>query len=202
MNSELRPSLARGSIAPAPRRRPCDRCGAALQAAILFATVDRRQRDHQDSEADREPGRRTGPERRRRVDRRPPGGVEAERPPVPRRQAPSSACSRRSARGSRAAAISAPTAPPANTNAGPRKQREDGEVAERPHVPLQPERPARRSPAPRARSAWPSRTPRRSPRRPHTRAEVVRVRAPRRVPATAIAGPMMLRMSTRNRVTG
>ena len=175
--------------------------GAALQRCDdSLARVDHRQRDHQDADADREPRRRAGPERRLGVDRRPRRGVEPERDQRRRRRA-EDACSRRRP-SSRAAAISAPTAPPANTNPAHGNSVNDGELADRAHVPLQPQR-QRDRPACAARTIGVDHRERRGERRGQTRSARRRAAASApHQPAATIAGPMMLRMSTRNSVTG
>ena len=72
---------ARADVATT-RRRPGAgrdrRVDCSVCADHLCDGVDRGERNHQDAEADREPGRRAGPERRGRVDRRPTCGVEPE----------------------------------------------------------------------------------------------------------------------------
>ena len=84
----------------------------------------------------------------------------------------------------------------------PRKQRKDGQVAGRSHVPLQPDREARRPAATRARLASAGRSQQR--RRRTTQRDAARGPAgdPRAGRRATIAGPMMFRMSTRNSVTG
>ena len=108
---------------------------------------------------------------------------------------------RRSARSSRAAASSAPTARAGEDEPRPRQQREHRHVAGRTQVPLQPERQRARPAATRARSASACRTRAPTPRTAATRHGCGPRDRPRQSRAATIAGPMMLRMSTRNSVT-